>query len=295
MSRNFTTVGIMGKPDNPRVAETASILYTFLLTKVMNVLVEESFAMGMSPAPDLTVSRNQIGSKCDLVIVVGGDGSMLNAGRLLANYEVPVLGINRGYLGFLTDISPADMVQQVNEVLEGKYIEEKRFLLFAEVNRGTGGSGKSSESEAMNDIVLYPGEISKMLEFEVYIDDQFAFSQRSDGIIVSTPTGSTAYALSGGGPIMHPSLDTIVLVPMNAHTLSSRPIVVDINSHIDIIVAESNKHNPQISCDGQYTFPVKPGDKISIRKKKRQLWLLHPADYDYYHVLRTKLGWGSKL
>jgi NAD+ kinase len=295
MSRKFTTVGIMGKPDNPRVAETASILYKFLLTRVMNVLVEESFATGMSPAPELTVSRSQIGSKCDLVIVVGGDGSMLNAGRLLANYEVPVLGINRGYLGFLTDISPADMVQQVNEVLEGKYIEEKRFLLFAEVNRGTGGAGKSSESEAMNDIVLYPGEISKMLEFEVYIDDQFAFSQRSDGIIVSTPTGSTAYALSGGGPIMHPSLDTIVLVPMNAHTLSSRPIVVDINSHIDIIVAESNKHNPQISCDGQFTFPVKPGDKISIRKKKRQLWLLHPADYDYYHVLRTKLGWGSKL
>jgi len=229
MSRKFTTVGIMGKPNNPNVAETASILYKYLLSKVSNVLVEESFATGMSPSPELTVSREQIGSKCDLVIVVGGDGSMLNAGRLLANYEVPVLGINRGYLGFLTDISPKEMVQQVSEVIDGNFIEEKRFLLFAEVNRG---SGNVDHSEAMNDIVLYPGEISKMLEFEVYIDDQFAFSQRSDGIIVSTPTGSTAYALSGGGPIMHPSLDTIVLVPMNAHTLSSRPIVVNINSHI---------------------------------------------------------------
>jgi len=282
----------MGKPNNPAVAETAGILYQYLLTKVMNVLVEESMAITMTPAPELTVSRTQIGSKCDLVIVVGGDGSMLNAGRLLANYDVPVLGINRGYLGFLTDISPQEMVSKVEDVIDGNYIEERRFLLFASVNRDTESAG---ESEAMNDIVLYPGEISKMLEFEVYIDDQFAFSQRSDGIIVSTPTGSTAYALSGGGPIMHPSLDTIVLVPMNAHTLSSRPIVVDINSFIDIYVAESNRYNPQISCDGQLTIPVKPGDRISIRKKKRQLWLLHPSDYDYYRVLRSKLGWGAKL
>ena len=292
MSRKFTTIGIMGKPNNPAVAETAGVLYEFLLTKVMNVLVEESIADGMTPTPSLTVSRTQIASKSDLVIVVGGDGSMLNAGRLLANYEVPVLGINRGYLGFLTDISPQEMVQKVNDVIDGNYIEEKRFLLYATINRDT---ENSVESEALNDIVLYPGEISKMLDFEVYIDDQFAFSQRSDGIIVSTPTGSTAYALSGGGPIMNPALETIVLVPMNAHTLSSRPIVVDANSCVDILVAESNLYNPQISCDGQLTFPVESGDRISIRKKKRQLWLLHPADYDYYRVLRSKLGWGAKL
>ena len=292
MSRKFNTVGIMGKPNNPAVAETAAILYQFLLTKVMNVLVEETIANNMSPIPELTVTRTQIGCKCDLVIVVGGDGSMLNAGRLLANYDVPVLGINRGYLGFLTDISPAEMVQKVADVIEGNYIEEQRTLLFARVNRESQPAG---ESEALNDIVLYPGKISKMIEFEVYIDNLFAFSQRSDGIIISTPTGSTAYALSGGGPIMHPNLDAIVLVPMNAHTLSARPIVVNINSRIDIIIAETNPHNPQISCDGQLTFAVKPGDKISIRKKTRQLWVLHPADYDYYRVLRSKLGWGSRL
>ena len=292
MTRKFTTVGIMGKPDNPAVADTAGILYEFLLTKVLNVLVEETIADGMKPYPQLTVSREQIGTKCDLVIVVGGDGSMLNAGRLLANYDVPVLGINRGYLGFLTDISPTDMVKKVGEVLDGRYLEEKRFLLYATVNRDTGSAG---ESEALNDIVLYPGEISKMLDFEVYINDQFSFSQRSDGIIVSTPTGSTAYALSGGGPIMHPGLNNVVLVPMNAHTLSARPIVVDIDSCIDIFVADTNRYNPQISCDGQLTFPVESGDVISIRKKKRQLWLLHPYDYDYYRVLRSKLGWGAKL
>ncbi len=292
MNRKFTTVGIMGKPNNPAVAETAEILYEFLLSKVENVLVEYYIAMGMNPIPCDTVTREEIGEQCDLVIVVGGDGSMLNAGRLLANYDVQVLGINRGYLGFLTDISPTEMVQRVSDVINGNYIEERRFLLFAKVNRGT---QEGAQSEALNDIVLYPGEISKMLEFEVYIDDQFAFSQRSDGIIISTPTGSTAYALSGGGPIMHPKLDAVVLVPINAHTLSSRPIVVDIDSHIDILIAETNKYNPQISCDGQLTFPIKPGDKISIRKKKRQLWLLHPADYDYYRVLRSKLSWGSKL
>jgi len=290
--RKFTTVGIMGKPNNPAVAETAGILYQFLLKKVTNVLVEELIANGMSPKPEHTVTREQIGTESDLVIVVGGDGSMLNAGRLLANYDVPVLGINRGYLGFLTDIRPKEMVEKVAAVIDGNYIEEKRFLLFARVNRDTIPAG---ESEALNDIVLYPGEISKMLEFEVYIDDRFAFSQRSDGIIVSTPTGSTAYALSGGGPIMHPHLDAVVLVPMNAHTLSARPIVVDINSCIDIVVAKSNPHNPQISCDGQLTIPIKPGDQISIRKKKRQLWLLHPSDHDYYRVLRSKLRWGSKL
>ncbi len=287
----------MGKPNNPAVAETAGILHEFLLTRVMNVLVEEAIADGMTPKPELTVSREQIGTKCDLVIVVGGDGSMLNAGRLLANYEVPVLGINRGYLGFLTDISPQDMVKKVGKVLDGKYIEERRFLLHATINRESDEHETQNvgEGHALNDVVLYPGEISKMLDFEVYIDDQFAFSQRSDGIIVSTPTGSTAYALSGGGPIMHPNLNNVVLVPMNAHTLSARPIVVDINSCIDIYVGETNPHNPQISCDGQITLPVKAGDWINIRKTSRQLWLLHPQNYDYYKTLREKLGWGAKL
>ena len=238
------------------------------------------------------VSRETMAENTDLVIVVGGDGSMLNAGRLLVNYDVPVLGINRGYLGFLTDIGPKEMIQKVDEIIDGNYHEELRFLLLARVIR----EGQLiSESEALNDIVLYPGEISKMLEFEVYIDEMFAFSQRSDGIIVSTPTGSTAYALSGGGPIMHPSLDAVLLVPMHPHTLSMRPIVVNIESNIDIVVAESNKHHPQVSYDGQLTFPLEHGDKITIRKKSRHLWLLHPSDYDYYHTLRTKLGWGTKL
>jgi len=292
MRKPFNTIGILGKPNNPEVAETAEILYQHLGEKVERVIVDQQMAKDMKLASEDSVSRNELAQQSDMVIVVGGDGSMLNAGRLLANYDVPVLGINRGYLGFLTDISPTDMLQRVDDVLAGDYIEELRFLLFAKVYRNDQQQG---ESEALNDIVLYPGEISKMLDFEVYIDDMFAFSQRSDGIIVSTPTGSTAYALSGGGPIMHPSIEALALVPMHPHTLSMRPIVVNIESCIDIVVADTNRYHPQISCDGQLTFPVEPGDRISIRKKRRQLWLLHPSDYDYYHVLRTKLGWGAKL
>ena len=292
MKKTFKHIGIIGKPNNPEVADTANILYQHLITKVDTVLVEEAIAEQMSGNAEHVVSREVMAENSDLVIVVGGDGSMLNAARLLVNYDVPVLGINRGYLGFLTDIGPLDMLERIDEIIAGEYKEELRFLLLARVIR----DGKLiSESEALNDIVLYPGEISKMLEFEVYIDDMFAFSQRSDGIIVSTPTGSTAYALSGGGPIMHPSIDALVLVPMHPHTLSMRPIVVNIESNIDIVVADSNKHDPQVSYDGQLTFPLEHGDKITIRKKSRQLWLLHPKDYDYYHVLRTKLGWGTKL
>ena len=253
---------------------------------------EAAIAENMSTSPDSVVTPEQLGEKSDLVIVVGGDGSMLSAGRLLVNYDVCVLGINRGYLGFLTDISPSDMIERVDDVLAGNFSEEERFLLHAKVYRdGT----EMSQSEALNDIVLYPGEIAKMLDFEVYIDDQFAFSQRGDGIIVSTPTGSTAYALSGGGPIMHPNIAAVLLVPMHPHTLSMRPIVVNIESCIDLIVADSNRHNPQVSYDGQVTFQLEPGDRVSIRKKRRQLHLLHPSDHDYYHVLRTKLGWGTKL
>jgi NAD+ kinase len=292
MSKRFNTVGILGKPNNPEVAETAYILYQHLKQRVDRVIVEQLVADQLSDTPEAVVSREQLGELSDLVIVVGGDGSMLNAGRLLVNYDVPVLGINRGYLGFLTDIGPQDMLQRVDEVIDGNYIQEHRFLLFAKVFHN---DKQVNESEALNDIVLYPGEIAKMLDFEVYIDNQFAFSSRSDGIIVSTPTGSTAYALSGGGPIMHPSIDALVLVPMHPHTLSMRPIVVNIESNIDIVVADTNKYHPQMSCDGQITFPVEPGDRIRIRKKRRKLWLLHPSDHDYYYTLRTKLGWGTRL
>jgi len=223
--------------------------------------------------------------------VVGGDGSLLGAARSIASSHVPVLGVNRGNLGFLTDIAPDEIEQKVGEVLDGKYVVESRFLLDVVVKRGGEPIG---EAMALNDCVLHPGKAARMIQFELYIEGQFVYTQKSDGLIVSTPTGSTAYALSGGGPIMHPRLDALVLVPMFPHTLSSRPIVVDGNSELKLVISEDNEMYPTVSCDGQNSINCAPGDTITIHKKPNKLKLLHPLDYDFYSTCREKLGWGAK-
>jgi NAD+ kinase len=232
-----------------------------------------------------------MGEIVDLVIVVGGDGSLLGAARSLATSNVPVLGVNRGNLGFLTDISPDDFEKQVSDVLEGRYVVDKRFLLDVIVKRG---GSPIAEATALNDTVLHPGKATRMIEFELWIEGQYVYTQRSDGLIVSTPTGSTAYALSAGGPLMHPKLDALVLVPMFPHTLSSRPIVVEGNSELKLVISENNETYPSISCDGQTSITLAPGDTITIHKKPQKLRLLHPLDYDFYGTCRTKLGWSSK-
>jgi len=229
------------------------------------------------------------GQICVLDTGVGGVGRKLGAARALAKHKTPVLGINRGRLGFLTDISPDEgMEEAVQDVLDGNYLEEQRFLLDAEIKRN--GTPLAS-SEALNDVVLHPGKSARMIAFDLYVEGQFVHHQRADGMIVSSPTGSTAYALSGGGPIMHPKLDAIVLVPMFPHTLSSRPIVVDGNSEIKLVIGESNETYPTISCDGQTHIPCAPGDTVTIRKKPHKLKLIHPKDHNFYEICRTKLGW----
>lgn len=282
----------MGKPQHQGVAETVMTLFSHLHKDGYCVLVEDSVGEPLPIDKDLQVTWQTLGEQCDLVIVVGGDGSMLYAARLMAHYNKPLLGVNRGYLGFLTDIQPQNVTQKVSEVLSGEFTEERRFLLEADI---AGDTKKERYSDALNDIVLYPGEISRMIEFEVYIDDSFVYSARGDGLIISTPTGSTAYSLSAGGPIMSPSINAISLVPMFPHTLSSRPISISADSKVDIVFSSTNDSDARLSCDGQVRFPVAPGEKICVRKRKEDLWLLHPTDYDYFKLLRTKLGWGSKL
>ncbi|RDX36627.1 NAD(+) kinase [Kangiella sp. HD9-110m-PIT-SAG07] len=289
---SFKTIGIMGKPKHQEVGETIMTLYRHLLDDGYNVLVEGSVASELEVSSDRQATWQTIGEQANLVIVVGGDGSMLYAARLMASYNIPLLGVNRGYLGFLTDIQPQQVTEKVSEVLSGEYTQERRFLLEADI---AGDAKKERYSDALNDIVLYPGEISRMIEFEVYINDSFVYSLRGDGLIISTPTGSTAYSLSAGGPIMSPSINAISLVPMFPHTLSSRPISIDADSKVDIVFSQANENEARLSCDGQVRFPVAPGEKICIRKRKEDLWLLHPKDYDYFSLLRTKLGWGSKL
>lgn len=289
---SFKTIGIMGKPKHKEVGETIMTLYRHLLDQGYQPLVEDSVASDLDVKADHQATWQTIGETANLVIVVGGDGSMLYAARLMASYNIPLLGVNRGYLGFLTDIQPQQVTEKVSEVLNGEYTQERRFLLEADID---GENNKERYSDALNDIVLYPGEISRMIEFEVYINDSFVYSLRGDGLIISTPTGSTAYSLSAGGPIMSPSINAISLVPMFPHTLSSRPISIDAESKVDIVFSQANENEARLSCDGQVRFPVAPGEKICIRKRKEDLWLLHPKDYDYFSLLRTKLGWGSKL
>lgn len=284
----------MGKPKHNEVGETILTLFNFLQKDGFNPLVEDSVARDLAIPRNNQVTWQGLGEQCDLVIVVGGDGSMLYAARLMTSYNMPLLGVNRGYLGFLTDIQPQQVTEKVAEVLSGGYKEERRFLLEAEIEGDT-DKKTGRYSDALNDIVLYPGEISRMIEFEVYIDDAFVYSLRGDGLIISTPTGSTAYSLSAGGPIMSPAINAISLVPMFPHTLSSRPISISADSKVDIVYSESNPNEARLSCDGQVRFPVQPGEKICMRKRKEDLWLLHPKDYDYFRLLRTKLGWGSKL
>ena len=288
----FINIGLIGRRGSAQVIDTLKQLKGFLINKGYKVILDSETG-GALPGHGLQESsKSMMGEICDLVIVVGGDGCMLGAARALAKSNVPVLGINRGHLGFLTDISPDNFESKVIEVLDGKYTSEKRFLIDGFVDR----DGVTVETgSALNDIVLHRGKSVRMIEFELYIDGHFVYSQRSDGLIISTPTGSTAYSLSGGGPIMHPKLDAVVLVPMFPHTLSSRPIVVDGKSEIKIVIGPNNELYPQVSFDGQNNTILSPGDAFYVRKKIHQLHLIHPENNDFYDTCRSKLGWGTKL
>ncbi|MBT0113868.1 NAD(+) kinase [Vibrio alginolyticus] len=293
MKNPCNVIAIIGKPRDQQAIQTHKELYQWLTSEGYKVFIDDRLVAILDDIPQSQfASLVELGKNADLAIVVGGDGNMLGAARILSRFDVPVIGVNRGNLGFLTDLNPDDFQASLQAVLDGEYIEEERFLLEAEVHRH--GQIKSHNA-ALNEAVLHPGQIAHMIEFEVYIDESFAFSLRADGLIVSTPTGSTAYSLSGGGPILSPSLNAISLVPMFPHTLSSRPLVVDGKRRIKLVVSPENRGTQEVSCDGQVSLPVTPGDEIHIYQSPNVLKLIHPKDYSYYHVLRNKLGWSSKL
>lgn len=275
---------------NQGVSESLHRLVDFL--EHQNVQIYQDIETSTSFDMDIPVlTRDAMGVSKDLIIVVGGDGSLLSAARMAIQVNTPVIGINRGRLGFLTDILPQDIETQLGAVLAGHYEEEQRFLLqtciFDE-------KGIYFEGNALNDVVLGRGSETHLIEFDVYVNQQLVSHFRSDGMILSTPTGSTAYALSAGGPIMHPQLNAIVLVPMFSHSLSSRPLVIDGEAKIELRISAFNENELRISCDGHESRMVKPGQKVSIKKNSNQLRLLHPLDYHYYDTLRSKLGWESK-
>jgi len=291
MNTPFQSIGIVGHPRHPNALATHELLYHWLIEKGHTVIMEHQIARDLKLTGAQTGSLADIGQHADLAVVVGGDGNMLGAARILARYDIKVIGVNRGNLGFLTDLDPDSALQQLADVLDGQYRCEERFLLEAQVCRG-GECGRLST--AINEVVLHPGKVAHMIEFEVYIDDNFAFSQRSDGLIIATPTGSTAYSLSAGGPILTPTVDAIALVPMFPHTLSSRPLVINGNSTIRLKFSHVGSEL-EISCDSQIALPIQEGEEIFIRRSQYHLELIHPHDYNYFNTLSTKLGWSKKL
>lgn len=291
MAPAFKTVGLYGRVRNPGVTETLKAVIHYLQTLGYPLVVEAETAEPLNDPTLTTVPSAEMSQHCQLLIVVGGDGSLLHAIHCVIQGNIPVLGVNRGRLGFLTDIHPADL-SQIKTILEGDYRLEKRFLLSAEVEHQGEIIGRCN---ALNEVALIPNSVPHMHEFEIYIDDQFVCSQDSDGVIIATPTGSTAYALSGGGPILHPQLDAMVIVPMFPHTLSMRPIVIEGNRRITIEITRNNTTTPRLTCDSQTFINTPPGTRITLQKKSEQLHLIHPLAYDYYETLRSKLHWGQKL
>ncbi len=286
----FETIGIIGKFSDPTLGNTLETLGKFLLSQGAKVLLEKGASETLTYMPKLeTADLASLGKECDLAIIVGGDGTLLHAARELSDYGIPLVGVNLGRLGFLVDISPNNMLCQIAEILNGRYHEEQRFLLKSAVIRD---SKIIHEGDALNDVVVHKWNTVRMIEFETYVDGLLVNCQRSDGLIISTPTGSTAYALSTGGPIMHPSLNAVVLVPVCPHTLSNRPLVISGDSFIELVVKEGQENQVRITLDGQLNFGIQQDDRIQIRKKEQPIRLLHPEGHDHFQILRAKLHWG---
>jgi len=290
MKPHFKRIGLLGKSEDKNVSMTLRALTAYLEQQKTRILLDQSIADIFPEPPHAVVDRETLANSCDLAIVVGGDGTLLNAARSLAESGIAVLGVNLGRLGFLVDVSPEDMTWQLEKILAGEFMEEHRTLLHATVTRN---DDVLSETAALNDVVVHKKDVARMIELDTWIDDYFVNTNRSDGLIISTPTGSTAYALSGGGPILHPKLDAITLVPICPHTLSNRPLVVHDESVIKIIIHKGTLE-ATVSCDGQISHTLEAGDHITIRKHDHPLRLLHPQGHDYFAILRKKLRWSEQ-
>ena len=285
----FDRIALVGRPGSPHVADSLKVVLATLRRTGVDVAVEADTAALLS-LPE-GISRDAIGEGADLVVVVGGDGSILGVARDVASAGVPVLGVNRGGLGFLADISPAQIEAKLSAVLRGEYTIDPRFLLEATAYRQ--GEPMRGSAPALNDVVVHAGSMSRMMDFDLFVDDEFVYHQRSDGLIVSTPTGSTAYSLSAGGPIMHPRLDAVVIVPMFPHTLTSRPLVVHGESSIRVRVGEAGT-TPKMSCDSQVDRDLQAGDEVVIAKHPHMLRLAFPCGHNFYESCRSKLDWATR-
>lgn len=284
MSQAFRNIGFIVKSGDPRVVALLAALVAHCRQRGLTVVVDHAAAKALPDAEFRGQDRETLAGHADLIVVVGGDGTMLNAARVVARRNVPLVGVNAGRLGFLTDLPASNAVTQLDGILNGRFHQEQRLLL----------DMRSAETAglALNDIVVHKRDGGRMIEFETWVNGAFVCAHRADGVVVTTPTGSTAYALSAGGPILHPQLDAIAIVPICPHTLSDRPIVVGMESSVEIVLTSERGVGAQVTCDGQAGTKLPDGARVTIRRAKETLILLHPLDYDYFGILRTKLHWG---
>ncbi len=285
----FKSIALVGNHQDSRVSESMVILAAHLHTRKRRVLLASDTDLDFGSLPIERHSEQALGGAVELIIAVGGDGTMLHAARLAAPYDVPVLGVNRGRLGFLADISPADIRDRLDDVLNGRYVKDHRAMLQA---RLIGPDREIHITHALNDVVLQKWQTGRMLDFETWIDGHYVNNHGGDGLVIATATGSTAYALSCGGPILYPELDAFVLAPICPHTLSDRPIVVRSSSTIEIRLVPRPDTQAQVTCDGVSLGELTGDDRLIVTRAASSVTLLHPLDHDYYRILRSKLRWG---
>jgi NAD+ kinase len=288
MAYPVRTCALVGRFTDPRIAESVAALLPHLASRGVDVLVSEDAALARD-APVTRAPEREFGERAELVIAVGGDGTLLYGARLVARHGVPLLGVNRGRLGFLTDVMPQDMLQSVDAALAGELEEDQRPLLTAHLHRH---DGPLAQAFALNDVVMQKHDTGRTLDFETRIDGTYVNTHDGDGIIVASPTGSTAYALSCSGPIIEPHLPALVIVPICAHTLSDRPIVVAATCVVEVILLERPDTQANVTCDGAVLGEIDCNDRLEVTTAAEQVTLLHPRGHDYYRLLRSKLHWG---
>jgi NAD+ kinase len=289
MSQSFKSIALVGNANDLRVSECMLSLASHIYARGMRALVDPGVGLAFKPDSVVLCPEAAFATRADLIIAIGGDGTLLYAARLVAAHSVPLLGINRGRLGFLTDVSPNSMLEDIDTVLDGRYSEDRRSLLAARLERA---AAPAVHSLALNDVVVNKWETGRTIDFETSINGRFVNSHGGDGIVIATATGSTAYALSCGGPIVEPDLDVWVLAPICPHTLSDRPIVVRAGSKIQLRMSDRYDSRAQVTCDGNAIGDLAQGDNLFVESADSQITLLHPPGYDYYRLLRSKLHWG---
>ncbi|HEX3847133.1 MAG TPA: NAD(+) kinase [Steroidobacteraceae bacterium] len=289
MSHSFKSIALVGNAKDLRVAECMLGLAGHFHSKGVQTLIDPAVRLAFAPGMVEICPEQAFATRADLIVAIGGDGTLLYAARLVAGHAVPMLGINRGRLGFLTDVSPASMIEDLDTVLAGRYSEDRRSLLAARLERR---GAAPVTALALNDVVVNKWETGRTMDFETMINGRFVNSHGGDGMVIATATGSTAYALSCGGPIVEPNLDVLVLAPISPHTLSDRPIVVPAGSKIQLRMSDRFESRAQVTCDGSALGELEQGDNLYIEAAAAQITLLHPPGYDYYRLLRSKLHWG---